>query len=150
MKSTIVKTEVFLVLFMLMNSLFMILEARPFSIIDRKNSDTRDEVVDFFGWLSHSVGEIKQAVPVETLGGIKDSGPSSGGVGHKFTNVNTLGGIKDSGPSSGGVGHKFTNVNTLGGIKDSGPSSGGVGHKFTNRETLGGIKDSGPSPGQGH
>ncbi|CAL5197751.1 unnamed protein product [Lathyrus oleraceus] len=124
MKSTILKTEVFFVFFMLLNSVFLILEARPLSIIDTKNSDTRDEVVDFFSWLSHSIGEIKQGVAVETLGGIKDSGPSSGGVGHKFTNIDTLGGIKDSGPSSGGVGHKFTNVNTLGGIKDSGPSPG--------------------------
>ncbi|XP_058735369.1 uncharacterized protein LOC131607369 [Vicia villosa] len=149
MKSIILKTETFLVLFMLMN-VFLILEARPLSIIDTKNSYARNEVMDIFGWLSHSIGEIKQGVPVETLGGIKDSGPSSGGVGHKFTNVDTLGGIKDSGPSSGGTGHKFTDIDTLGGIKDSGPSSGGVGHKFTNRETLGGIKDSGPSPGQGH
>ena len=144
------KTEAFLVLFMLMNYAFVVLEARPLSMIDIKNSVTREEAVDFFDWLSHSVGAIKQGVPIDTLGGIKDSGPSSGGVGHKFTNSETLGGVKDSGPSSGGAGHKFTNSETLGGIKDSGPSSGGAGHKLTNSETLGGIKDSGPSPGQGH
>lgn len=129
MKSTIHKTEALLVLFMLMNYAFVILEAsRPLSIIDTKNSATREEVVDLFDWLSHSLGAIKQGVPIETLGGIKDSGPSSGGPGHKFTDSETLGGIKDSGPSSGGVGHKFTNSETLGGIKDSGPSPG-QGHK---------------------
>jgi hypothetical protein len=115
MKNTILKTETFLILFMLMNSAFVIIEARPLSIIDTKNTATREEVVNIFDWLSHS------------LGGIKDSGPSGPGVGHKFTNIDTLGGIKDSGPSSGGVGHKFTNSETLGGIKDSGPSPG-VGH----------------------
>jgi hypothetical protein len=118
MKNTILKTETFLILFMLiMNSAFVIIEARPLSIIDTKNTATREEVVDFFDWLSVS----------HSLGGIKDSGPSGPGVGHKFTNIDTLGGIKDSGPSSGGVGHKFTNSETLGGIKDSGPSPG-VGH----------------------
>ncbi|XP_045827754.1 PAMP-induced secreted peptide 2-like [Trifolium pratense] len=118
MKNTILKTETFLILFMLMNSSFVILvEARPLSIIDTKKTATREEVVDFFDWLSLS----------HSLGGIKDSGPSGPGVGHKFTNIDTLGGIKDSGPSSGGVGHKFTNSETLGGIKDSGPSPG-VGH----------------------
>jgi hypothetical protein len=117
MKNTILKTETFLILFMLiMNSAFVIIEARPLSIIDTKNTATREEeVVNIFDWLSNS------------LGGIKDSGPSGPGVGHKFTNIDTLGGIKDSGPSSGGVGHKFTNSETLGGIKDSGPSPG-VGH----------------------
>ncbi|KAK2357020.1 PAMP-induced secreted peptide [Trifolium repens] len=116
MKNTILKTETFLILFMLiMNSAFVIIEARPLSIIDTKNTATREEVVNIFDWLSHS------------LGGIKDSGPSGPGVGHKFTNIDTLGGIKDSGPSSGGVGHKFTNSETLGGIKDSGPSPG-IGH----------------------
>lgn len=39
------------------------------------------------------------------LGGIKSSGPSGGGEGHRFTNSNTLGGIKNSGPSSPGQGH---------------------------------------------
>jgi hypothetical protein len=117
MKNTILKTETFLILFMLMNSAFVIIEARPLSIIETKNTATREEVVDFFDWLSVS----------HSLGGIKDSGPSGPGVGHKFTNIDTLGGIKDSGPSSGGVGHKFTNSETLGGIKDSGPSPG-VGH----------------------
>ncbi|XP_004509099.1 uncharacterized protein [Cicer arietinum] len=121
MKSTILKTETFLVLFMLMNSAFIVLEARPLSIIETENS------MNLVDWLSqYSLGAIKQGVPIETLEGIKDSGPS------------------------GGVGHKFTNTDTLGGIKDSGPSSGGQGHKFTNSETLGGIKNSGPSPGQGH
>lgn len=89
MKSTIHKTEAFLVLFMLMNYAFVVLEARPLSIIDTGNSATR---------------EFETQI-IETLGGIKDSGPSAGGVGHKFTNSETLGGIKDSGPSPG-QGHK--------------------------------------------
>lgn len=92
-----------------MNSVFIVLEARPLSIIETGNSATGREVVDFFDWLS--------------LGAIKQSGPSPG-EGHKFTNVDTLGGIKESGPSSGGEGHKFTNSETLGGIKNSGPSPG--------------------------
>ncbi|KAF1874182.1 hypothetical protein Lal_00041629 [Lupinus albus] len=97
-----------------MNSLFIVSEARPLSIIDARNSATREEVVQFFDWLS--------------LRAMKQSGPSPG-EGHKFTNTNTLGlgGIKNSGPSSGGEGHKFTNSETLGGIKDSGPSPG-LGH----------------------
>ena len=113
----------------------MVLEARPLSIIETGNSGTRGEVVGFFDWLS--------------LRAIKQSGPSPG-QGHKFTNTETLGGIKDAGPSGPGVGHSFTNAKSLGGTKDSGPSSGGQGHQFTTSETLGGIKDSGPTPGQGH
>ncbi|XP_061340023.1 PAMP-induced secreted peptide 2-like [Gastrolobium bilobum] len=135
MTSTILKTQGFLVLFLMLNSAFMVLEARPLSILETRNSATRRDFVDFFDWLS--------------LGAIKQSGPSPG-QGHKFTNTETLGGIKNSGPSSGGAGHKFTNTEILGGIKNSGPSSGGEGHKFTNTMTLGGIKDAGPSPGQGH
>ncbi|CAL0312847.1 unnamed protein product [Lupinus luteus] len=110
--NTILKTQPLLVMLILMYSTFMVLEARPLSIIETRNSATREEVVEVFDWL--------------TLGAIKQSGPSPG-VGHKFTNINTLGGIKDSGPSSGGEGHKFTNSETLGGIKDSGPSPG-LGH----------------------
>ncbi|XLR64234.1 hypothetical protein HN51_006703 [Arachis hypogaea] len=50
---------------------------------------------------------------------------------HKLSNAPlSLGGIKDSGPSGGGIGHKATNLHNLsiGGIKNSGPSSGGKGH----------------------
>ncbi|CAL0313449.1 unnamed protein product [Lupinus luteus] len=60
---------------------------------------------------------------------MKQSG-SSPVEGHKVTSTSTLGlgGIKNSGPSSEGEGHKFTNSETLGGIKNSGPSSKGEGH----------------------
>nr|DAD21421.1 TPA_asm: hypothetical protein HUJ06_022884 [Nelumbo nucifera] len=58
----------------------------------------------------------------QTLGNIKDSGPSPG-AGHSFTNSQTLGGIKNSGPSPG-AGHGFSNDQTLAGIKDSGPRRG--------------------------
>lgn len=132
MTSTVLK--MFFVIFFV-NSVSIIVEARPLSIIETGNSAAKGDI-DLFGWLY--------------LGAIKQSGPSPGGEGHKFTNTETLGGIKDSGPSGGGVGHKFTNTETLGGIKESGPSPGGKGHQFTNNEILGGIKDSGPSPGQGH
>ncbi|ESW27877.1 hypothetical protein PHAVU_003G239800 [Phaseolus vulgaris] len=109
--TSITKTRAFVVLVLLvMSTGLMGLEARPLSI---SGTGEGVEVVDFFDWLS-------------------------------------LGAIKESGPSPGGKGHRFTNSNTLGGIKDSGPSSGGEGHKFTNSETLGGIKESGPTPGQGH
>lgn len=118
MKSAILKIQVLLVLFLLMNSGFVMLEGRPLSITGTGNSATGGEVVELFDWLSHSLGAIKQAN--NNLGGIKESGPSGPGVGHKFNNANTLGGIKNSGPSSGGPGHKFTNSETLGGIKNSG------------------------------
>ncbi|CAL0313450.1 unnamed protein product [Lupinus luteus] len=85
----------------------MVLESRPLSIIDARNSATEEL----------------------SLGAMKQSGPSPG-EGHKVTSTNTLGlgGIKNSGPSSGGEGHKFTNSETHGGLKNSGPSSGGEGH----------------------
>ncbi|XP_019434683.1 PREDICTED: uncharacterized protein LOC109341273 [Lupinus angustifolius] len=109
--NTIFKTQSLLLILILLNSLLMALESRPLSIIDARNSATKEEVVEIFDWLS--------------VGAMKQSGPSPG-EGHKFTNTNTLGlgGIKNSGPSSGGEGHKFTNSETLGGIKDSGPSPG--------------------------
>lgn len=53
------------------------------------------------------------------------------GKGHGFTNSQTLGGIKNGGPSSGGKGYALTNSHTalgLGGIKKSGPSAGGRGN----------------------
>ncbi|KAK2405136.1 PAMP-induced secreted peptide [Trifolium repens] len=37
---------------------------------------------------------------------LKDSGPSPG-VGHKLKKLQILEGMKNSGPSSGGVGHKY-------------------------------------------
>nr|AFK41668.1 unknown [Lotus japonicus] len=101
MTSTILKTQAFLVLFLFMNHALMVLEDRPLSVVERGNSAAGGEVEDFFDWLSVGLGAIKQ------------SGPSPG-VGHKFTNSDTLGGIKDSGPSSGGKGHEFTNSYTLG------------------------------------
>ncbi|KAK7250980.1 hypothetical protein RIF29_33800 [Crotalaria pallida] len=109
--NSILKIQSLLIIYILLNSLFMVSEARPLSIIETGNSATRGEVADFIDWLS--------------LGAIKQSGPSPG-VGHKYTNTDTLGlgGIKNSGPSSGGEGHKFTNSETLGEIKDSGPSPG--------------------------
>lgn len=83
MTSTVLKSGGLLVLFLLVNSsVLMVLEARPMSIIGTKEVD-----VDVFDWLS--------------LGAIKQSGPSGPGVGHKFSNAETLGGIKDSGPSPG-------------------------------------------------
>ncbi|RYR28743.1 hypothetical protein Ahy_B01g052908 [Arachis hypogaea] len=108
MKPTIiVKTHTFLLTLFLLA--FVVLEARPLSIIGSGSSE--ELAVDFFDWLS--VGAIK-------------SGPSLR-KGHKFTNTKDetlLGGIMDSGPSGSGVGHSFTDANTLGGIKDSGPSPG--------------------------
>jgi hypothetical protein len=44
---------------------------------------------------------------------LKDAGPSPG-VGHRLKKLQNLEGMKDSGPSSGGVGHKYkTNNNHL-------------------------------------
>ncbi|CAJ2630527.1 hypothetical protein L195_g029669 [Trifolium pratense] len=44
---------------------------------------------------------------------LKDAGPSPG-VGHSLKKLQNLEGMKDSGPSSGGVGHKYkTNNNHL-------------------------------------
>ncbi|MCH79814.1 putative transmembrane protein [Trifolium medium] len=44
---------------------------------------------------------------------LKDAGPSPG-VGHGLKKLQNLEGMKDSGPSSGGVGHKYkTNNNHL-------------------------------------
>ncbi|KAF6176220.1 hypothetical protein GIB67_023511 [Kingdonia uniflora] len=61
-----------------------------------------------------------------------------------------LDGIKNSGPTTDGDGHGYTNAaKTLSGRKVSGPSPD-VGHKFTTVQTLGGVKDAGPSPGNGH
>ncbi|KAJ7944473.1 putative Transmembrane protein [Quillaja saponaria] len=112
MKASLLKTQNFFVLFLLLNSVFFVSEARPLNNVIDSSKFVRGGAVDLFDWLS--------------LGAIKQSGPSPG-KGHKFTNYQTLGGIKDSGPSPG-AGHKFTNYQTLGGIKDSGPSSGGKGH----------------------
>jgi len=67
---------------------------------------------------------------------LKGAGPSPG-VGHRLKKLQIIGGMKDSGPSSGGVGHiklrnegqKFNTVQVIGGIKHSGPSPG-EGHKY--------------------
>ncbi|KAJ8764294.1 hypothetical protein K2173_006034 [Erythroxylum novogranatense] len=80
----------FLVVFLLVISAFMEVQARPFNMVKARNSASR-VIENFFDGLS--------------LGAIKESGPSPG-VGHKFTDRQTFGGIK-AGPSPG-VGHKFT------------------------------------------
>ncbi|KAI4315011.1 hypothetical protein L6164_027863 [Bauhinia variegata] len=90
MASTVVKSNVLFVLFLLVSAAFVAFEARPLSITEARNTAT-EGAVDFFDWLS--------------LGAVKQSGPSQGGEGHKFTNSEILGGIKDSGPSGGGIGH---------------------------------------------
>jgi hypothetical protein len=41
---------------------------------------------------------------------LKDAGPSPG-VGHRLKKLQNLEGMKDSGPSSGGVGHKYKTNN---------------------------------------
>ncbi|KAI4315013.1 hypothetical protein L6164_027865 [Bauhinia variegata] len=91
MATTVLKSKVLFVVFLLVSSAFVVFEARPLSITAARNS-AAEGAVDFFDWLS-------------SLGAMKESGPSSGGKGHKFTNSETLGGIKDSGPSGGGIGH---------------------------------------------
>ncbi|KAI9089003.1 hypothetical protein K1719_029282 [Acacia pycnantha] len=105
------KVQGLLVLFLLVNSVFIVLEARP--IIKEVNEGIREDV-DVFDWLS--------------LGSVKQSGPSAPGEGHRFTNSETLGGIKNSGPSPKGGGHKFSNSQNFGDVKDSGPSPQGPGH----------------------
>ncbi|OVA02050.1 hypothetical protein BVC80_8963g19 [Macleaya cordata] len=64
----------------------------------------------------------------QTLGGIKNSGPSPG-IGHKSKKLKISGKLnyRVAGPSPG-EGHKYTNAKTLGGNKVSGPSPGGGGH----------------------
>lgn len=65
---------------------------------------------------------------------LKEAGPSPG-VGHRHKKLQIIGGMEDSGPSSGGVGHiklhnvegqKFNTVQVIGVIKHSSPSPGGV------------------------
>ncbi|KAK4262349.1 hypothetical protein QN277_027919 [Acacia crassicarpa] len=107
------KVQDLLVLSLLVNSVFMVLEARPLSIIKEVNEGIREDV-DVFDWLS--------------LGSVKQSGPSAPGEGHRFTNSETLGGLKNSGPSPKGGGHKFSNSQNFGDVKDSGPSPRGPGH----------------------
>lgn len=126
------KTLSLFLLFLLVDSTLVAIEARPLNIIKWGSDGNRGIGKGFFDGL--------------TLGAIKQSGPSPG-EGHKYTDSHTLGGIK-AGPSPG-QGHKYTEAQTLGGIKNSGPSPG-QGHKYTNAQTLGGIKQSGPSPGGGH
>ncbi|XP_054776073.1 PAMP-induced secreted peptide 2-like [Prosopis cineraria] len=109
MTTSALKVQGVVVLFLLVNTVFAVLEARPLSIIEEVNEGIKEDV-DVFDWLS--------------LGSMKQSGPSAPGEGHKFTNSETLGGIKNSGPSPGGQGHKFTHSQTLGDVKDSGPSPG--------------------------
>ncbi|CAJ2630528.1 unnamed protein product [Trifolium pratense] len=47
---------------------------------------------------------------------LKNSGPSPG-VGHRLKKLQNLEGMKNSGPSSGGVGHKYNTHQVLGVIK---------------------------------
>ncbi|XP_059284503.1 PAMP-induced secreted peptide 2-like [Lycium ferocissimum] len=84
----------FVLLLLLITSInFLTCEARPLNIL--KINDSGSGNVATFDWL--------------TLGFIKDE--PSPDVGHKFTNrVQTLGGIKDSGPSPG-AGHKVVTSN---------------------------------------
>ncbi|KAI9089353.1 hypothetical protein K1719_029632 [Acacia pycnantha] len=98
------KVQGLLVLFLLVNSVFIVLEARPLSIVKEVNEGIGEDV-EVFDWLS--------------LGSVKQSGPSAPGEGHRFTN---------SGPSPKGGGHKFSNSQTFGDVKDSGPSPRGPGH----------------------
>lgn len=60
--------------------------------------------------------------------------------------------MKNSGPSSGGHGHKSTTGSEImvGENKTGGPSSGGQGHEFIDDELLEENKRSGPSPGDGN
>ncbi|KEH44094.1 transmembrane protein, putative [Medicago truncatula] len=79
------------------------------------------------------IGEVMNGV-FRTL---KGAGPSPG-IGHRLKKLQNLEGMKDSGPSSGGVGNikiqniegqKFNTVQVIGVIKHSGPSPG-EGHKY--------------------
>ncbi|XP_054808139.1 PAMP-induced secreted peptide 2-like [Prosopis cineraria] len=81
----------FFVVLILVNSVYMGTEGRPLSTAETGKAVAAGGDVVFFDWLA--------------LGGIKSSGPSDGGAGHKFTNSATLGGIKTTGPSGPGVGH---------------------------------------------
>ncbi|KAG9440371.1 hypothetical protein H6P81_020536 [Aristolochia fimbriata] len=89
-------------------------EARPMSPF-------MAEMMGIAGELSSMAGRI------DTLTGIKNSGPSPGD-GHSNGYMFVNGGIKDAGPSPGGGGHKFITVDTVEGIKNSGPSPRGGGH----------------------
>lgn len=90
------------------SSLFMGIQGRPLSLEETTgNTVAAGDDVEFINWLG--------------MGGIKNSGPSGGGAGHKLTTSNTLGDMKNSG-------HKVTTSNTLGGMKNSGPSRPGMGH----------------------
>ncbi|KAF7809873.1 PAMP-induced secreted peptide 2-like [Senna tora] len=72
------------VLLFMLATTSVVLEGRPLSTTDLGGDD-----VEFFDWLN--------------LRGIKSSGPSGGGEGHRVKD--TLGGIKNSGPSNPGEGH---------------------------------------------
>ncbi|KAI5588813.1 hypothetical protein BDE02_05G121200 [Populus trichocarpa] len=81
----------FFILLTVNSLLFIETEARPFSVVNPRNSASSRAIESFFDGLS--LGELKQ------------SGPSPG-VGNSFTNSQTLGGIKD-GPSPC-CGNKYT------------------------------------------
>ncbi|GAU24266.1 hypothetical protein TSUD_48540 [Trifolium subterraneum] len=49
---------------------------------------------------------------------LKDAGPSPG-VGHRLKKLQNIEGMKNSGPSSGGVGHKYNTHQVLGVINHS-------------------------------
>jgi hypothetical protein len=87
MKTTPKYSNLF-VLSLLLSSVFIASEARPFNVMEPRSSTA---LGGFFDGLS--------------LGGIKQSGPSPPGPGHQFANhESTLGRIKD-GPSPPGEGH---------------------------------------------
>nr|GEY56801.1 hypothetical protein [Tanacetum cinerariifolium] len=133
----------FTLVFLLLTSLGLNVKGRP--IIDAER----------IRYVNGVVANAKDIVDLETkytnLWEVKNSGPSSGGRGHKFPTVESFGNIKISGPSYGGKGHGSPNGVSLDEIKIFGPSSGGNGHKFPAGVSFGNIKNPGPSPGgKGH
>ncbi|KAK1268503.1 hypothetical protein QJS04_geneDACA006286 [Acorus gramineus] len=83
--------------------------ARPLLVVEEGKGGVKDFIDDLFLW------------------GVKIPGPNPGGQGHAATTMDTMGGVKDSGPSPG-QGHGATTMDTMGVVQDSGPSPG-QGHK---------------------
>ncbi|KAF9626295.1 hypothetical protein IFM89_032144 [Coptis chinensis] len=82
----------FFLLALFLSSILFIpsIQARPFSVLRGTSC----------------FGEIYEFSDNFCLGAMKQSGPSSGGKGHRSIDVQSLGGKKDSGPSPG-QGHSF-------------------------------------------
>ncbi|KAL5070372.1 hypothetical protein RYX36_021259 [Vicia faba] len=116
--NTTLKSSITLLTFILLVSFFVSLvpyvsEARPLFSPSQDNEGVIGEVNGVFRTL-------------------KGAGPSPG-VGHRINNLQTIEGIKHSGPSSGGVGHKLQNfegnkVNTVQGVTNHSGPSPGEGH----------------------